>query len=136
MRMRAGFVTESAFDPLPGAKFSMRTIKSFGRQLRTKRSRGRLNGLANIVDDALHEGRVVAFGHHPDQGLGAGFADHQPPTTLAPGFGCGDTLLDAVGLQRLRASVEAHVLEKLRKRLELAQEFARRRSPFDERGEP
>src|SRR5438128_9786758 len=97
MRMRAGFITESAFDPLPGANFSMRTIKSFGRQLRTKGSRGRLNGLANIVDEALDEGGIVALGHHPDQRFGARFADHEPPTTLELGFGCGDTLLDAVG---------------------------------------
>src|SRR5205823_9727138 len=119
MRIRAGFVTESAFDPLLAAKFSMRTIKSFGRQLRTKRSRGRLNGLANVIHDALHEGRVVAFSHHADQWLRARFADHQPPTTLELGLGRCDTFLHAVGLQRLRASVEAHVLEKLRERLEL-----------------
>src|SRR4051794_34281393 len=118
MRIRAGFVTESAFDPLPGAKFSMRTIKSFGRQIRTKRSRRRLDRLANVIDHALHEGRVVAFRHHTDQWLGARFADHETPTTLELGFRGGNALLDAVGFQRLRTAVEAHVLEKLRKRLE------------------
>src|SRR4051812_8151859 len=113
MRIRAGFVTESAFVPLPGAKFSMRTRKSFGRQLRTKRSRGRLNGLANVVDHALHEGRVVAFGHDADQWLRTGFADHETSAALELGPGCGDAFLDAVRVQRLRAAVEAHVLEEL-----------------------
>src|SRR4051794_9255832 len=125
MRIRAGFVTESAFDPLPGAKFSMRTTKSFGRQLRTKRSRGRLDGLANVVDQALNERRVVAFRHHADQWLGARFADYQSSPALELGFGCSDAFLDAVCLQRLRAAIETHVLEKLRERLELAQELAR-----------
>src|SRR5437764_5435354 len=114
MRIRAGFVTESAFDPLLAAKFSMRTIKSFGRQLRTKRSRGRLYRLANFIDQALHEGRVVAFSHHADQWFGARFTDHQPATALELGFGGGDAFLDAVGLQRLRTSVEADVLQELR----------------------
>src|SRR5438270_8470103 len=134
MRMRAGFVTESAFDPLLAAKFSMRTIQSFGRQLRTKRSRGRLDRLANVIDQALHEGRVIAFSHHADQWLSTRFADDKTPTALELGFGRGDAFLDAVGLQRLRAPVEPDVLEKLRKRFELAQEFARRRSPFDQCG--
>src|SRR5947208_7129803 len=114
MRIRAGFVTESAFDPFPGAKFSMRTTESFGRQLRTKRSRRRLNGLANVVDQALHESSVVTFGHHADQGLGARFADYQASAAFELGLGGGDASLDAVRLQRLGAAVETHVLQKLR----------------------
>src|SRR5213082_786953 len=103
MRMRAGFVTESAFDPLPGAKFSMRTIKSFARQLRTKGSRGRLNRLANILDQALDERRVLALGHHADQRLGTRFADHQAPPALELGLRGGDPLLHAIRCERLRA---------------------------------
>src|SRR5256885_6726222 len=96
MRIRAGFVTESAFDPLPGAKFSMRTIMSFERQLPTKRSRGRLDRLTNVVDDALHKRRIVAFGHDPDQGLGARFADDKASSALEFSLGGGDSLSDAV----------------------------------------
>ena len=43
--------------------------------------------------------------------------------------------LNAVGLERLRAAVEADVLEQLRQRLELAQHLARRRLGFDQGGE-
>src|SRR5437868_3823491 len=110
MRIRAGFVTESAFDPLRGAKFSMRTTMSFERQLPTNRSRGRLNRLANVVDDALHQRRIVALGHHPDQRLGARFADDKAPPTLELGFGGGDSPADAVRLERGTA-VETHVLQ-------------------------
>src|SRR3954453_4759383 len=99
-RMRAGFVTESTFDPLPGVKFSMRTIMSCDRQLPTKCSRRRLHGLANVVDHALDEGRIVAFGHHPDQRLGARFADHEAPAALQFRLGGGDALSHSVGLER------------------------------------
>src|SRR6059058_5538993 len=106
MRIRAGFVTESAFDPLSGAKFSMRTIMSFERQLPTKRSRGRLNRLANVVDDALHECRIVSLGHHPDEGLGARFANDEASPALELGFSGCDSLADAVRFER-GAAVEA-----------------------------
>ena len=43
--------------------------------------------------------------------------------------------LHAVGLERLRAAVEADILEQLRQRLELAQQLARRRLGLDQRGE-
>src|SRR5881392_2453910 len=119
MRIRAGFVTESAFDPFPGAKFSMRTIESFGRQLRTKRSRGRLNSLADVVDHALDEGRIIAFGHHADQWLGARFADHETSPALELGLRRRNALAHAVRLQRLGTAVEAHVLQQLRQGLEL-----------------
>src|SRR5256885_1369091 len=134
MRIRAGFVTESAFDPLPGAKFSMRTIMSFERQLPTKRSRGRLNRLANVVDDAPHERRIVTLGHHPDQGFGARFADDETSAALELGLGGGDSLTNAVRFERGTA-IEAHVLEQLRQRLELTQQLARRRAPFNQRRE-
>src|SRR5216117_2630914 len=106
MRIRAGFVTESAFDPLPGAKFSMRTIMSFERQLPTKRSRGRLDRLADVVDHALNDGGIVAFRHHPDQRLGARFADNEASLALELGLGGRDPLSHSVGLER-RAAVEA-----------------------------
>src|SRR5256885_7776754 len=104
MRIRAGFVTESAFDPLPGAKFSMRTIMSFERQLPTKRSRGRLDRLADVVDDALDERRIVALGHHTDQRLGARFADDEATLALELDLGGGDSLADAVRFDRRAAA--------------------------------
>src|SRR5437764_14273404 len=110
MRIRAAFVTESAFDPLPGAKFSMRTIMSFERQLPTKRSRGRLDRLANVVDDALNKRCVVALGHHPDEGLGARFADDEASAALELGLGGGDSLAHAVRFER-GATIEPHVLQ-------------------------
>src|SRR5437773_4807075 len=105
MSMRAGFVTESTFDPLPGVKFSMRTIMSCDRQLPRKCSRGRLDGLANVVDHTLDERGIVALGHHPDQRLGARFADHEASAALQLGLGGGDSFADAVCIQR-RAAVE------------------------------
>src|SRR5438105_1706558 len=122
MRMRAGVVTESAFDPLTGVKFSMRTIMSCDRQLPTKCSRRRLHGLANVVDEALDERGVVALGHHPDQRLGTRFADDETAPAFELGLGGGDALLHAVGLERLGPTVEADVLQQLRQRLELAQQ--------------
>jgi hypothetical protein len=54
----------------------MRTDDLFDAQLRRKRSRGRCDSLANVVDQPLHECRVIALGHDPDQWLGAGLSDH------------------------------------------------------------
>src|SRR4051812_10289412 len=110
MRMRAGFVTEPAFDLLPAAKFSMRTVTSCERQLPRKCSRGRLDRLADFVDDALDEGHIVAFGHHPDQRFGARFADNKTAAARELGLGGGDPLTHAVGFERFGATVEAHVL--------------------------
>src|SRR5579884_514788 len=134
MRMRAGFVIDAALLPLLGAKFSMCTDKSFGEQIPRKGSRRRLNCLANIVDDPLHEGRIISFGHDANQGLGARLADDQTPPALELGLGRGDAFAHAVDLER-RTPVEPHVLEQLRKRLELAQKLARRRLRFDESSE-
>src|SRR5690348_5605168 len=122
MRIRAGFVTESAFEPLFGAKFSIRTILSLRRQLPKKRSRGGLNGLANVVNDPFDHGGVLPLGHDADQRLSARFADQQPALALQLSLGGRDTFPDAVGLQRLAAAIEADILQQLRKRLELAQE--------------
>src|SRR4051794_30394186 len=125
MRIRAVDVTLLAFDPLFAAKFSMCTATSLGPQLPRKSSRsGGLHSLANIVDEALDQLRIVAFGHDPDKRLGAGFANDEPPAPLELGFGGGDALPDAVGLERLGTAVEAHILQQLRKRLELAQKLA------------
>src|SRR5689334_14075030 len=99
IRTRAVAVIESAFVPLPGAKFSMCTIKSFGGQIRTKRSRRGLNRLANVVDDALDQLGIVAFGHHPDQRLGPRFADDEAALAFELGLSRCDALADAVGLE-------------------------------------
>src|SRR3954447_16104178 len=112
IRMRAMALIDSAFDPLPRAKFSMRTMTAFDRQTPRKCSRGRLDRLANIVDQSFDQLRVLAFGHHPDQRLGAGLADHQPALPLQLGFGGRDSLADIVHLERLAAAVEADVLEQ------------------------
>ena len=82
----------------------------------------------------LDQRRIVALGHHPDQRLGARLADDQAAAALELGFGGGDALAHAVGLERLGAAVEADVLEQLRQRLELAQQLARRRFGLDQRG--
>src|SRR5690242_10991947 len=135
IRIRAVGVTLSAFDPRPGAKFSMCTVSSLGRQFQKKGSRGRPDGLANIVHDALHQRRVVAFRHHPDQGLGPGLADNEPSPSLKLGLRGGYPAPHPVGFKRLAATAEANILEKLWKRLELVQQLACRRAPFDEGGE-
>ena len=70
IRIRAVGVTLLAFDPLLGAKFSMCTKWYLHSQLRIKRSRRGLDGLADVVHDPLHERRIVPFGHDPDQRLG------------------------------------------------------------------
>src|SRR4051794_23862114 len=113
IRMRAVVDIESVFGRPLEAKFSMCTTTSFRRQLPIKCSRGRLDGLANVVDDALDERGIVPFRHHPDQRLGPRLADEQPPPALQFGFGSSDALADAVRLQRLAAAIEAHVLEQL-----------------------
>src|SRR5436190_6983756 len=103
MRMRAVFVTESAVFPLLGAKLSMCTRSSLGRQIPRKRSRRRLHGLADVVDDPLHERRVVALRHHPDQRLGARLADDESALALELGLGGRDALANAVRLERFGA---------------------------------
>src|SRR3569623_477525 len=111
MRIRAVGVTLPAFDPLPGAKFSMCTMSRLARQIPRNRSCRRLNGLADVVYQPLDERRIVDFGHDADQRLGARLADYQPATPFEFGFRGGDSLPDAVGLQGLRAAVEADILE-------------------------
>src|SRR4051794_28259803 len=98
MRMRAGFVTEPVLLSLPGAKLSMCTISSLVRQIPRKGSRRGLNGLANVVDDALHHCGIVSLRHHPNQGFGAGFADDEAAPALQLGFGGGDAPANAVGV--------------------------------------
>ena len=56
------------------------------------RSRRRLHRLADVVDQPLDQRRVVAFGHDPDQRLGARLADDQPAVALELGLGGGDAL--------------------------------------------
>src|SRR4051812_13369420 len=113
IRIRAGIVTDPTSAPPRAAKLSMRTATAFRSQMRRNGSRRRLDGLANVVDEALDQSRIVAFGHHPDQGFGARLADDQPAAALELGLRCGDALADAVGLERLGAAVEADVLEQL-----------------------
>src|SRR5438270_10761133 len=105
IKIRAVGVTLPAFDPLAGAKLSMCTALSLGRQIPRKGSHRRLNGLANVLDKPPDERRVVAFGHHADQGLGARLADDQPSAALELGFGGGDALPDDVVLEGLGTPV-------------------------------
>ena len=113
----------------------MCTTTAFGRQIPRKCSRGRLHGLANVVDDPLDQRRIIALGHHPDQRLGAGFANDEATLAFQLGFSGGDALANAVGLERLAAAIEADVLEQLGKRLELPEELARRGLGLDQGGE-
>ena len=85
IRMRAVDVIEAAVRPSGFAKLSMRTPKSLGRQM--LHVHGRLNGLADIVDQPLDQRPVVALGHDPDQRLGARRADHQAALALKLGLG-------------------------------------------------
>src|SRR6185503_8966952 len=133
MRTRAVEVIETTLGPLRGAKFSMRTELSFRGQLPRNGSRGGPDGLANVVHDPFHEGRIVAFGHDPNEGFGARFADHEPSAALKLGLGCSDSLPDNVGYQRLGAAVEADVLEYLRKRFAVPPHLARRLFRLDQR---
>src|SRR5206468_12145182 len=111
IRIRAARLTAAAFVPLVGPKLSMCTPMSLRRQIPTKRSRGGLHRLANVIDQPLDERRVVALGHDPNQRLGARFADDQPPLSFEFGLGGGNVLPDAVAFERLAAAVEADVLE-------------------------
>src|SRR3954468_9624834 len=100
IRMRAVVDIESVFGPPLEAKFSMCTATSFRRQIPIKCSRGRLDRLANVVDNPLNERGIVAFGHHSDEWFGAGLADQQASTALQLGLGGRNALADIVGLQR------------------------------------
>src|SRR5690348_17952292 len=135
MRTRAVEVIETTLGPLRGAKFSMRTELSFRGQLPRNGSRGGPDGLANVVYDPLHQGRIVAFGHHSNKGFGTGFSNNEPSTALELGLGRGDSLPHDIRFERLRPAIEAHVLEQLGERLELAEQLARRLFRLDERGE-
>src|SRR3982750_4526727 len=112
--MRAVEVIESTFVPLPGAKFSMCTTMAFDRQIPRKCSRGRLHGLANVVDQALDQCWIVALGHHADQGFGPRLGEDEAALALELGFGGGNPLPDTIRLERLAAAVEADVFKQLR----------------------
>src|SRR3954469_17507529 len=86
MRIRAVDVTLLAFDPRFAAKFSMCTRSSLGRQIPRNGSRRRLDRLADAIDHALDHGHVLAFGHHPDNGLGARLADDEASLPFEFGF--------------------------------------------------
>src|SRR5579863_6158855 len=73
--------------------------------------------LADLVDDARQQPLVLALRHDPDDRLGAGFADHQPPGIAEPRFALGDCPLHAPRLERLSLA-EPHVAQELRHRLE------------------
>jgi len=113
----------------------MRTGSSSGPQLRTKRSRGALNCLANVLDEALHERFVIAFSHHADQGFGTRLADYEPSAALQLGLRRGDTLAHAIGFQRCSTAVETNVLQQLGHRLEQVQYLARRLPGIDQSSE-
>src|SRR5260221_13558036 len=124
IRIRAVGVTLPAFDPFCGAKLSMCTALSLGRQIPRNGSRRSLDRLADIVDQPLDQRRVIALGHHPDQRLGPRLADDQAPAALELALHRGDSFPDAVGFERLYASDEGHVLEEMGLRFEPWQQFA------------
>src|SRR3982750_1700003 len=95
MRIRAVDVTLLAFDPRFAAKFSMCTRSSLGRQIPRNGSRGRLDRLANVVDDTLDDGHVLAFRHHPDDRLRTRLADEEAALPFELGLGCGNAFSDA-----------------------------------------
>ena len=90
IRIRAVDVILRVFDPPPGAKLSMCTVQSCERQIPRKGSRRRPDRLANVIDDALDERRIISLGHDADQRLGprgshqdaAGLAEACPDTTF------------------------------------------------------
>src|SRR3982751_1584652 len=131
MTIRAIEVILFAFEPLPGAKFSMCTIERFGGQIRTKRSRRRLNGLAYVVDDALDERGIITFGHDPDQRLGTRLADDQATPALELRLGRGNPFAYTVRFKRC-SFAEPDVPQQLRQRLELPKQLACRRIGLDQ----
>src|SRR4249919_3659057 len=135
IRTRAVDVIPRVFDPLPEAKLSMCTVWSLGWQIRRKGSRGGPDGLANDVYHPLDHYRIVALRHHPDQRLGSGLADDEAPFALQLSLRGGDALANTVGLERLAAAAEAHILQELRQRFELVQQCARGRLGLDQRGQ-
>src|SRR5690349_21187490 len=98
IRIRAVDVIPRVFEPVPGAKLSMCTLPSVSRQVRTKGSRRGFHGLADVVDEAFDQCRIVAFGHDTDQGLGARLANDQATAAFELRLGSSDALADAVGL--------------------------------------
>src|SRR5688572_8338208 len=117
---------KATFREACGANLSMRTTIRFRAQMRTKGSRRLSHGLANIVDQTLHQRRVVAFGHHANERLRAGFADDEAAAAFELRLCSGDPVLHRVGLERRLAAVEADVLEQLRHRIEEVEHLARR----------
>ena len=75
--------------------------------------------------------RVVAFGHDPDQRLGAGCADHEAALAGELGLRFGDAGLYGLHLERCAAFV-ADILEQLRHALELVEQLARRLARADQ----
>src|SRR4051794_3125952 len=101
MRIRAVDVTLLAFDPRFAAKFSMCTRSSLGRQIPRNGSRGRLDRLANVVDQAPNHFGILAFGHDPDQRLGTRLADEEAAPPFELGLGCSNAFPHTIGFERL-----------------------------------
>src|SRR6187431_1232762 len=98
IRTRGTVAFKATFRDDREANRSMRTTLWCRGELRTKGSRRALNGLTNVVDETLHELRIVAFGHDANERLRAGLADDQASAPFQFRLRSSDALLHAVGL--------------------------------------
>src|SRR6266851_6563837 len=122
----------SAWIPAPPPESEPATIRT--RPFMPPPSRcGPRDRLDDLVDDAAHELRIVAFGHDADQRLGARLAHQDAAARAELRFGGGDRLHDGVRGQRCVGIADADVLQQLRHRLEGPESLARGLPGLDHR---
>src|SRR5712675_507726 len=122
----------SAWMPAPPPESEPATIKTRPFMPPPSRCRPR-DRLDDLVDDAAHELRIVAFGHDADQRLGARLAHQDAAGRAEPHLGGGDRLGDGAVGERCVGIADADVLQQLRHRLEGAESLARRLAGLDHR---
>src|SRR6266851_1298243 len=120
----------SAWIPAPPPESEPATIRTrpFMPPSSRRSSRDRLD---DLVDDAAHEVRIVAFGHDADQRLGARLAHQDAAGRAELRLGGGDRLGDGVGGQRRVGIADTDVLQQLRHRVKGAEGLARRLAGLD-----
>src|SRR5882672_4092789 len=120
----------SAWIPAPPPESEPATIRTrpFMPPSSRRSSRDRLD---DLVDDAAHELRIVAFGHDADQRLGARLTHQDAAGRAELRLGGGDRLGDGAGGERCVGIADADVLQQLRHRLEGAESLARRLAGLD-----
>src|SRR5258708_11479384 len=104
----------SAWMPAPPPESDPATISTRPR-ISMSPSRSRLtchvrDRRGDLVDDRADRRAILAFGHHADHRLGAGFADQQPSVGAEPQLGGGDRRLDRRMLERRLAVAAVPVL--------------------------